>query len=40
VQTAGLTNYYVVDQRIHMYSFFLKDDLKVTSKRQITLDLR
>jgi hypothetical protein len=40
VQTAGLTNYYVVDQRIHMYSFFLQDDFKVTRKLTLNLGLR
>jgi hypothetical protein len=40
VQTAGLTNFYVVDQRLRMYSFFIQDDYKVTPKLSLNLGLR
>lgn len=40
VQSAQLTNVYFVDQRIHMYSFFIQDDFKVTPRLTLNLGLR
>jgi hypothetical protein len=37
VQQAQLTNLFIVDQRMHMYSFFAQDDIKLS--RQVTLNL-
>jgi hypothetical protein len=40
VQQASLTNLYLVDQRLRMYSFFLQDDYKVTRALTLNLGLR
>jgi len=40
VQTAQLSNPFQVDQRIHMYSFFVQDDFKVTPKLTMNLGIR
>ena len=40
VQTAQLSNLFVVDQRLHMYSFFAQDDFKVSPKLTLNLGLR
>jgi len=40
VQSAQLTNVYLVDQRLHMYSFFGQDDIKLTPKLTMNLGLR
>jgi hypothetical protein len=40
VQQAQLTNVYVVDQRLHMYSFFMQDDYKITPRLTMNLGLR
>jgi len=40
VQTAQLSNPFQVDQRIHMYSGFVQDDFKVSSKLTMNLGVR
>ncbi len=40
VQSAGLTNLYFVDQRLHMFSFFGQDDYKLSPKLTLNLGLR
>ncbi len=40
VQQAALTNVYLVDQRLHMYSFFVQDDYKLSPKLTLNLGLR
>ncbi len=40
VQQAQLTNLYLVDQRLHMFSFFLQDDYKLTPRLTLNLGLR
>jgi hypothetical protein len=40
VRQAQLTNVYLVDQRLHMYSFFAQDDFKATPRLTINLGLR
>ncbi|MGH9658969.1 MAG: TonB-dependent receptor domain-containing protein [Bryobacteraceae bacterium] len=40
VQQAQLTNLYIVDQRLYMYSFFLQDDVKITPRLSMNLGLR
>jgi len=40
VQQAQLTNLFVADQRLHMYSFFVQDDYKVNPKLTLNLGLR
>jgi hypothetical protein len=40
VQQAALTNVFVVDQRLRMYSFFVQDDFKVTPRLTFNLGLR
>lgn len=40
VQSAQLTNVYLIDQRLHMYSFFAQDDFKASSKLTLNLGLR
>ncbi|HYZ84690.1 MAG TPA: TonB-dependent receptor [Bryobacteraceae bacterium] len=40
VQGAQLSNKFVVDQRLHMYSFFFQDDWKVTQRLTVNMGLR
>ena len=40
VQQAQLTNLFVADQRLRMYSFFFHDDFKITPKLTMNLGLR
>jgi hypothetical protein len=40
VRQAALTNVYTVDQRLHMYSFFVQDDFKLTPRLTLNLGLR
>ncbi|HTM47291.1 MAG TPA: carboxypeptidase regulatory-like domain-containing protein [Bryobacteraceae bacterium] len=40
VQTAQLSNLFVIDQRLHMYSFFGQDDFKVSPKLSLNLGIR
>lgn len=40
VQSAQLSNVYLVDQRMHMYSFFGQDDVRVSPKLTLNLGLR
>lgn len=40
VYSAGLTNLFIADQRIHMYSGFVQDEYKVNRKLTLTLGLR
>lgn len=40
VQSAQLSNVYLVDQRLHMYSFFGQDDIRVTPRLTLNLGLR
>jgi len=40
VQQAALTNLYLVDQRLHMYSFFAQDDYKISPRLTMNLGLR
>ena len=40
VQQAQLTNLFLVDQRLHMYGFFLQDDFKLSSRVTMNLGLR
>jgi hypothetical protein len=40
VQQAALTNVFIVDQRLLMYSFFVQDDIKISPKLTMNLGLR